>query len=274
VRFLVLAVTLALVGAPVSAEAKVKSSSSSSSDKKSKKKSSKKDDKKKKKRRMHDREVKRCRMVEIKGKRKKRCKYIPNIEGRGVAQSSLRTEPLPRPSGELAFEPNNKPGQIFRGNIFAEDGDFDDAVLADFDRGMVCKRTGDIRAVDPRLYQTLSTIYDHFGKKTMVLVSGHRLQTKESGRHHHASAADIYIPGVSLDELYAFAESLDTGGMGLGLYPRSGFIHVDWRAPGAPSYRWTDWYGGMQMRAAREQRREKARKARNAETSRRRRNNS
>jgi hypothetical protein len=31
--------------------------------------------------------------------------------------------------------------------------------------------------------------------------------------------------------------------MGVGLYPTSGFIHVDFRAPGEPSYRWTDYSG-------------------------------
>ena len=28
--------------------------------------------------------------------------------------------------------------------------------------------------------------------------------------------------------------------MGIGLYPRDGFVHIDFRAPGQPSYRWTD----------------------------------
>ena len=31
--------------------------------------------------------------------------------------------------------------------------------------------------------------------------------------------------------------------MGIGLYPTSEFIHVDFRAPGEPSYRWTDYSG-------------------------------
>jgi hypothetical protein len=52
---------------------------------------------------------------------------------------------------------------------------------------------------------------------------------------------DIRIEGVTIDELYAYAESLDMGGMGVGLYPTSQFIHFDYRAPGEPSYRWTDW---------------------------------
>ena len=32
--------------------------------------------------------------------------------------------------------------------------------------------------------------------------------------------------------------SLDPGGMGIGIYPRAGFVHVDVRA--APSARWID----------------------------------
>jgi hypothetical protein len=43
--------------------------------------------------------------------------------------------------------------------------------------------------------------------------------------------------------MYAYAESLDMGGMGVGLYPTSQFIHFDYRAPGEPSYRWTDYSG-------------------------------
>jgi len=43
---------------------------------------------------------------------------------------------------------------------------------------------------------------------------------------------DIRIPGVSVNTLYAFAETLDAGGTGLGIYPTGQFIHFDFRAPG------------------------------------------
>ena len=72
---------------------------------------------------------------------------------------------------------------------------------------------------------------------------GFRFAERNSSRHYHASAMDIRIHGVSINEMYSYAESLDGGGMGLGLYPTSGFIHVDFRAPGEPSYRWTDTHG-------------------------------
>ena len=36
-----------------------------------------------------------------------------------------------------------------------------------------------------------------------------------------------------------FCELMDTGGMGIGIYPHAGFIHVDIRPE--PSYRWVDY---------------------------------
>jgi uncharacterized protein YcbK (DUF882 family) len=100
-----------------------------------------------------------------------------------------------------------------------------------------------MRAVDPRLYEMLSRIQDHFDGRRVHLVSGFRFQRNEGSRHYHASAMDIRIPGVSIRKIRKYADSLDTGGMGIGIYPKSGFVHVDFRAPGEPSYRWTDRSG-------------------------------
>ena len=79
-----------------------------------------------------------------------------------------------------------------------------------------------------------------FGQR-IDLTSGFRYHERKSSRHANAAAADVSIPGLSARKLYDFATTLDAGGMGLGYYPRSGFIHVDRRAPGAQSYRWTDY---------------------------------
>ena len=84
----------------------------------------------------------------------------------------------------------------------------------------------------------LSRVYDHFGKR-IELVSGFRNQKRTSSFHFHASASDIRIPGISDTELHKFVTSLDSGGMGIGIYPRAGFVHVDIR-PEA-SFRWVDY---------------------------------
>jgi uncharacterized protein YcbK (DUF882 family) len=173
-------------------------------------------------------------------KSKKKSKKDRYFKGHGVDRDSLRTEPLEQPSGDLWLYAVNFREEL-KVNIFggAEPGTFDDDALAQLDNLFRCKRTGEHRAVDPRLYQTLSVIQDHFGKRIEV-VSGFRFQENEGSRHFHASAVDFRIEGVSNRELYDFAESLDPGGMGIGIYPRADFVHVDYRAPGEPSYRWTD----------------------------------
>ena len=80
------------------------------------------------------------------------------------------------------------------------------------------------------------------GLERIDLISGFRKKPdSETSRHFHGSAMDIRVPGISTRKLYEFASSLDTGGMGVGRYPASDFVHVDFRAPGEKSYRWTDY---------------------------------
>jgi Ni/Co efflux regulator RcnB len=221
---------------------KSKSSSQRSSKSSSKKRSKKKRaSKKAQNKRAKSKRVARKARKARKGKRSKRSYF----RGHGVAKDQLRADAVPRPSGDLWIYSANV-RQELKVNIYADDGGpegeprFDEAVLAQLDQVFRCKRTGEQRAVDPRLYQTLSVIADHYGQKRIELVSGFRFQENEGSRHYHAAAADIRIEGVSNRELYKYVESLDAGGMGIGIYPRAGFVHVDFRAPGEPSYRWTD----------------------------------
>jgi uncharacterized protein YcbK (DUF882 family) len=167
---------------------------------------------------------------------------VASFSGHNAVKSALRTDPLDKPSGEVALRAENLAEEV-KVNIYKPDGSFDEASLAKLDDLFRCVKTGEVRAVRRELYEQLSRIYDHFGGKTVYLVSGFRFAERNSSRHYHASAMDIRIPGVSINEMYRYAESLDGGGMGVGLYPTSGFIHVDFRAPGEPSYRWVDYSG-------------------------------
>lgn len=175
-----------------------------------------------------------------KGKKKKR--HQSDFSGHNALKSTLRTEPLPKPSGDVWVKADNLREEV-KVNIYKKDGSFDDASLAQLDELFRCSRSGQVRAVRAELYEQLSRFFDHFDGKRIDLVSGFRFTERNSSRHYHASAMDIRIPGVSIRDMYKFAESLDAGGMGVGLYPTSGFIHVDFRAPGEPSYRWTDTSG-------------------------------
>jgi uncharacterized protein YcbK (DUF882 family) len=186
------------------------------------------------------------RAQKAKGTRKdcsgKRCKRVAVFQGHNASKSTLRTDALEKPSGDVWIYAENLAEEV-KVNIYKDDGTFDDASLAQLDNLFRCRQTGEVRAVRAELYEQLSRIYDHFGGKKVVLISGFRFAERNSSRHYHASAMDIRIPDVSIKDMYAYAESLDGGNMGIGIYPTSNFIHVDFRAPGEPSYRWTDWSG-------------------------------
>jgi len=173
-------------------------------------------------------------------KTKRSCKRVPQFDGHSAAKGSLRTEPLERPSGDVWVRSENLHEEV-KINIYGPDGGYDENALAQLDEIFRCRRSNEVRAVDPRLYEHLSRVYDHFGQQPIELVSGFRFKERNSSRHFHASAMDVRIKGVSIREMYAFAETLDLGGMGVGLYPNSGFVHIDFRAPGDGSYRWTDY---------------------------------
>jgi uncharacterized protein YcbK (DUF882 family) len=176
---------------------------------------------------------------------KRSCRRVAVFQGHGASRAALRSDPLDRPSGEVWLRAENL-GEEFKGNIYKDDGSFDDAVLARLDELWRDPRTGDVRAVRAELYEHLSRVCDRYPGQRVDLVSGFRLRERDSSRHHHASAMDIRIKGIPIRELYRFAESLDIGSdgaLGIGIYPNSQFIHIDFRAPGEPSYRWTDLSG-------------------------------
>ena len=171
-------------------------------------------------------------------------KRPPAFTGKNAPKSAYRTQPLEQPSGALWLRAENLDEEV-RVNLYKPDGKLDDAALAKLDELFRCTRSGEVRAVRAELYEQLSRIQDHFDHKRIDLVSGFRLTgERTSSRHYHASAADFRIATVSIYELQKFAESLDMGNMGIGIYPTTEFVHVDFRAPGAPSFRWVDYSGG------------------------------
>ncbi len=172
--------------------------------------------------------------------------------GQNARKDEYRQAPLDKPSGEIWLRAENLNEEV-RVNIYKPDGNFDDAAFAQLDDLFRCAATGKVRAVRAELYEQLSRIHDHFDKKPLVLVSGFRAAIgstveRTSSRHYHASAADFRIKDVSITEIRKYAESLDMGNMGIGIYPNSQFVHVDFRAPGEPSFRWVDYSGRSQAK--------------------------
>ena len=161
------------------------------------------------------------------------------FSGRVVAESALRKDPLDPPSGDVEIHTIGLRNEVVKVNIYNEDGSYNIESLRQLDHVLRCRRTEDEKPIEPRLFTLLSHVYDHFGGKPLELVSGYRNQRKKTSNHYKGTASDIRIAGVSPQKIEAFAETLDTGGMGIGIYPRSGFVHIDVRP--LPSFRWTDY---------------------------------
>jgi uncharacterized protein YcbK (DUF882 family) len=169
---------------------------------------------------------------------KKKSKRHAVVSGFQVSDEHLANQPAPRGSGHLKlFAVNFR--ESLEVDLYDDDGVLDPAALDQLNHLWRCKRTDTEKPIDPHLFEVLAQVYDHFGGKTIELVSGFRNQQHQTSFHFHGSASDIHIPGVSDKVLQKYLESIDTGGMGIGIYPRGGFVHVDVRPE--PSYRWVDY---------------------------------
>jgi uncharacterized protein YcbK (DUF882 family) len=175
--------------------------------------------------------------LQVSKKRAARKRSHPIFSGYLVRDDQLRTEPLPRPSGKLKLYSVNF-HETLEVELYDEQGMLREDSLDALNHFWRCRRTGTEKPINPHLFEVLSIIQDHFEGRTIELVSGFRNQERTTSYHFHGSASDIKVAGVSDRELHKFVSTLDTGNMGLGLYPRAGFIHVDVRPD---SYRWVDW---------------------------------
>lgn len=100
--------------------------------------------------------------------------------------------------------------------------------------------SGATHAIDPRLLRTLAAVSDHFGGRTVEVISGFRPfrrgQYTPHSNHNSGRAIDYRVSGVPRRTLVDFCRTLPN--VGCGFYPRSVFIHMDVRSDQAY---WVDW---------------------------------
>jgi uncharacterized protein YcbK (DUF882 family) len=171
-------------------------------------------------------------------KRKSKSRRRKGVSGHLVTEDKLRKRLPPPPSGNLyLYRPVEK--ESLKVNIFNPDGSYNVDAIQAASHMLRCRRTDTQKEMEPRLLAVLSHVFDHFGEQRIDVVSGYRNQRKTTSYHYKGTAADIRIEGVPARKLKAFVETLDAGGMGIGIYPVTGFVHIDVRPP--PSYRWVDY---------------------------------
>ena len=157
--------------------------------------------------------------------------------GYPVPDERLRKRLPPPPSGNVYLHHSYR-NESLKVNIYNRDGSYNVESLKALSHLLRCRRTDTAIPMEPRLFAILSHVYDHFGERRIEVTSGYRNQRKTTSNHYRGSATDIHIRGVAPRQLRAFVETLDAGFMGVGIYPQSGFLHIDVRPP--PSYRWID----------------------------------
>jgi uncharacterized protein YcbK (DUF882 family) len=115
-----------------------------------------------------------------------------------------------------------------------DDGGFDARDLALAARVFTPKVTQKPHAVAPHLLDLIYQAMRHFGAPLVHLISGYR-HDRPGSRHTQGRAIDMVIPGVTNDELVEYVRKF--GFCGVGIYPKSGFVHLDVRES---SFFWLD----------------------------------
>ncbi len=99
-------------------------------------------------------------------------------------------------------------------------------------------RAGNEHPVEPRLLDAIYRIQVHFHAQEIRVISGYRTPHGGHSNHGKGRAMDVVVPGTHDADVARFARGM--GFMGVGLYPVSGFVHVDVRDR---SYFWVDYSG-------------------------------
>ena len=106
-------------------------------------------------------------------------------------------------------------------------------------REFACKGS-DVVLIDDELVVLLQCIREHFGKPVHI-TSGYRTAEhnaavggSKSSQHLLGRAADIRVQGISVEQVYAYADKLLGNAGGCGIYPpglgrANGWVHVDVR---------------------------------------------
>jgi len=118
-----------------------------------------------------------------------------------------------------------------RGGFSAEDLDRAAHVMRD--------HSGNEHPIDPRLLDMVYRIEAHFHAHEIRIISGYRTpHGSATSNHGKGRAMDLVVPGASDEEVAKLAR--EEGFAGVGIYPVSGFVHVDVRER---SYFWVDTSG-------------------------------
>jgi uncharacterized protein YcbK (DUF882 family) len=117
----------------------------------------------------------------------------------------------------------------FRIRVKDSRGKVSPAAIRSFERLM--RQRDATHPPDPRLVALVAIVSNHFGGRTLEVVSGYRAYTPTQytphSNHNFGRALDFRVQGVRNEELRDFCRTLRNAGCGY--YPNSTFVHMDVR---------------------------------------------
>jgi uncharacterized protein YcbK (DUF882 family) len=132
-------------------------------------------------------------------------------------------------------------GERIRFFPFFDNGAVDPEALNQLAHLLRDKETDEEHAIHPRLLKLLYRVADKFNAVQINVISGYRAAADDQreSKHQHGMAVDFMVPGTALSTAAKLVRTF--GHVGVGMYPVSGFIHMDVRD--GPSYFWVDRSG-------------------------------
>jgi uncharacterized protein YcbK (DUF882 family) len=184
---------------------------------------------------------------------------MANRERHGKAERAQERGDRPR-RGAKAKDPEDTSEPVFRGpkrrgyvrmvrgseklevQLLTRHGRLAPTALAGVTQLLRFYPTGDKLAIDPRLVALIGRVSEHFGGRTLHVVSGFRPYTPAQytlhSNHNVGRAMDFSIDGVPNTALRDYCRTFRDAGVGY--YPNSTFVHLDVRA--GKAY-WIDYAG-------------------------------
>ncbi|WP_437776061.1 DUF882 domain-containing protein [Sorangium sp. So ce1097] len=158
--------------------------------------------------------------------------------GRGPAKRDAKAEKATPPGKRYAQRPK-RPGwvRLVRGTerlelrLLTPKGRLVPKALPKLSRLMRASPTAQV-PIDPRLATLLGMVSDHFGGRTIRIVSGYRpyspTQYTPHSNHNFGRAVDFIVEGVPNTVVRDFCRGFRNAGVGY--YPNSTFVHLDVRS--------------------------------------------
>lgn len=149
--------------------------------------------------------------------------------GRGSAARQPARKPPPAPTVELEHLTTHATYRLRPDSL---QGGFSAAKLRALSQLLRCHHTGKRHAISERLIQILYATARHYHNAKLYIVAGYRAPkiARQKGNpkspHKRGVACDFQVAGVANEEVRDYLRSTYPR-IGLGYYPRSGFVHVD-----------------------------------------------